>query len=359
MAKKSRIRRIGKKIFLILQLLLTFLFLYPLFIKPLPFIWINGFLGLLAPYIVIAQLLLFIFWLLAKPWLSLIPLLTLVIGWETLFSLVAWHPGMNMAQKKKDNICRVISWNVKGFNGNQATSTLKLRTQDIAYSIQKWNPDIICMQEYNTNDRPNDIANHATYFNKNYPYNYFSKDIQIADKSYFLGCIIFSKYPIIKAQRIAYTNQESLIYVDLLRGDDTIRVFTTHLASYRFKQNDFIALEATAQANSIDISGKKGVLRKMRTAFVERAVQAQIVKKYLGIVGFLLAMVGMIFTATYKWNGTDIEPLGEISFLFWITTWNISGEINKQKPNMWWVYTVSIISLAVICALIFVYIYKS
>ena len=85
----------------------------------------------------------------------------------------------------------------------------------------------------------------------------------------------------------------------------------------------------------------------------------KIVKKHLGTVGFLLAMVGMIITATYKWNGTDIEPLGEISFLFWITTWNISGEINKKKPNMWWVYTVSIISLAVICALIFVYIYKS
>ena len=139
MAKKSRIRRISKKIFLILQLLLSFLFLYPLFIKPIPLIWINGFLGLLSPYIVVAQLILFIFWLLAKPWLSLIPIVTLVIGWETLFSLVALHPGMNMTQKKKENICRVISWNVKGFNGNQASSTLKLRTQDIAYSIQKWN----------------------------------------------------------------------------------------------------------------------------------------------------------------------------------------------------------------------------
>lgn len=72
-----------------------------------------------------------------------------------------------------------------------------------------------------------------------------------------------------------------MIYVDLLRGDDTIRVFTTHLASYRFKENDFIALAATADANAIDINGKKGVLRKMRTAFVERAVQAQTVKKYL------------------------------------------------------------------------------
>jgi magnesium-transporting ATPase (P-type) len=85
----------------------------------------------------------------------------------------------------------------------------------------------------------------------------------------------------------------------------------------------------------------------------------KMIKKYLGIVGFLLAMIGMIITAIYKWNETDIEPLGEISFLFWITTWNISSEINKQKPKMWWVYTVSIISLAVICALIFVDIYKS
>ncbi len=83
------------------------------------------------------------------------------------------------------------------------------------------------------------------------------------------------------------------------------------------------------------------------------------IKKYLGIVGFLLAMVGIIITAIYKWNGTDIEPLGEISFLFWITTWTISDEINKQKPKKWWVYTVSIISLAVISALIYVYLYKS
>ena len=83
------------------------------------------------------------------------------------------------------------------------------------------------------------------------------------------------------------------------------------------------------------------------------------IKKYLGIFGFLLAMVGIIITAIYKWNGLDIEPLGEISFLFWITTWTISGEINKQKPKKWWVYTVSIISLSVISALIYIYLYKS
>ena len=84
----------------------------------------------------------------------------------------------------------------------------------------------------------------------------------------------------------------------------------------------------------------------------------KMIKKYLGIFGFFLAMVGIIITAIYKWNGIDIEPLGEISFLFWITTWTISGEINKQKPKKWWVYTVIIISLAVISALIYIYLYK-
>jgi len=81
----------------------------------------------------------------------------------------------------------------------------------------------------------------------------------------------------------------------------------------------------------------------------------KMIKKYLGIVGFLLGIVGMIITAIYKWNGTDPEPLGEISFLFWVTTTTISSEINKEKPKKWWIYTVSIISLAVISALIFVY----
>ena len=82
----------------------------------------------------------------------------------------------------------------------------------------------------------------------------------------------------------------------------------------------------------------------------------KMIKKYLGIVGFLLGMVGMIITFIYKWNGTDLEPLAEISLLLLATTMTISSEINKVKPKMWWVYTVSIISLAVICALIFVYI---
>ena len=274
MAKKSPIRKIGKRILILLNIIVSALLLYPIFFSPISLIWVNGFLGLATPYLLVLEIGLLIFWLIVKPWLSLPSVISLVIGWKLILVFIGLHPGIPFSQKKKDNTLRIISWNVKGFNGVQPNSTIKLRTQDIAYSIQKWNPDIICMQEYNTNERAGDIANHAQYFTEKYPYSFFSKDYQTIQAAYFSGCIIYSKYKILHAERIPYTNQESLIFATILKGDDTIRVYTTHLASYRFKQNDFDAIDDATK-------NKWSVVRKMKHSFSERAIQAQKVKEQI------------------------------------------------------------------------------
>ena len=282
MAKKSRIRIFGKGLLLYVHLMLVVLLLYPQFFMPLGFIWVNGFLSLLAPYIVVLHLLFLFIWLIAKPILSLISVTTLAIAYPTILVLFAWHPGTPFSQKKKDNSLRIISFNVKEFNGNTPQPIgHKLRTEDIAASIQKWDPDIICLQEYNTKELKNDIANHATYFDQKYPYSFFSKDHQINEANYFAGNIIYSKYKILYAERVPFTNQESLIYVDLLKGDDTIRVFTTHLASFKFKQNDFEAIDDAADANEAALKAKYGVMRKMKNAFMIRAVQASNIQAQL------------------------------------------------------------------------------
>ena len=79
------------------------------------------------------------------------------------------------------------------------------------------------------------------------------------------------------------------------------------------------------------------------------------IKKYLGIVGFLLAFVGITISVLYKFYGADVEPLLEISFFVWITTWSISSEINKENPKKWWVYTIAILSITAISTMLFVY----
>lgn len=285
MAKKSRIRILGKQILILLNVVASILLLYPLYFAPIPFIWVNGFLGLMTPYLLAIELLMLIFWLIVKPLLSLPSIISLVLGWKLIVVLIGWHPGLAFTTKKKDNTLRIISWNVKGFNGIQPNSTLKLRTQDISYSIQKWNPDIICMQEYNTNERKGDIANHAQYFEEKYPYSFFSKDYQTPESAYYAGCIIYSKYKIIQAQRIPFTNQESIIWATILKGDDTIRVYTTHLASYRFKHNDFEAIDDATK-------NKWGVLQKMKHAFTERAIQSEIVKNEMNASPYPTILTG-------------------------------------------------------------------
>lgn len=286
MAKqKSSIRKFGKRLLLILNLVVSILLVYPLIFKPVSFIWVNGFLGLITPYLLVIEILFLFFWIIVKPILSIPSLVSLLFSWNLFIIIMGWHPGTPFSKTKKDNTLRIISWNVKGFNGLVPNTTLKFRTQEIAYSIQKWNPDIICMQEYNTNDRQNDIANHAQYFEKQYPYSFFSKDYYTNDATYLAGCIIYSKYKIIKTERFSYTNNESLIAATILKGDDTIKVYTTHLASYRFKQDDFEAIDDATK-------NKWGVVRKMKHAFEERAKQSKLVKKQINASPYPTILTG-------------------------------------------------------------------
>ena len=59
----------------------------------------------------------------------------------------------------------------------------------------------------------------------------------------------------------------------------------------------------------------------------------KIIKKYLGIVGFILAFIGLTIYSLYKFYGKEVEPLGEIFFFVWIATWTISSEIKKNLKS--------------------------
>lgn len=344
--KKSKLRILAKQFLLAIHVLVSVLFLYPIYFKPFQFIWINGFLGIASPYLVVVELLLLLVWLLAKPLYALISLICLGLGWSVLVVLFAWHPGTPFAQQKKGSVLRIANWNIKEFNGNAKTITgYKIRAEEIAYSIQKWQPDIICLQEYNTKEKVGDAANHAQYFEKNYPHSFFSKDYKTSDAAYFAGCIIYSKYPIIERKRIPYTNGESLIYATIVKGDDTIRVYTTHLASFRFKQQDFIAQEQTT--NELAVKANLNVVGKMKRAFMERAVQANIVKASVAqsiypsiLTGDFNDVPGSYTYTTIKNNWQDaflkkgfgigksfvgLSPTLRIDYIFADANWTVKG----------------------------------
>lgn len=229
--------------------------------------------GLLFPYLLVVQFLFIIFWLFARPRLALISFICLVIGWKQISVVFAWHAAAGFNKKHEANTIRIVDWNIHGFNGASVKDDKRNMAQDVTNTITKYEPDLICLQEFNTATSPD----HLSPFLKTHPYYFFAKDVSGQTNNYGSGSIILSKYPIINSGRIPL-KMETLLFADVVTGSDTIRIYTTHLESFKFKPSDYDAIEKIKEQEGRDLKASKGIYRKMKVAFNARGAQADVVR---------------------------------------------------------------------------------
>ena len=84
-------------------------------------------------------------------------------------------------------------------------------------------------------------AGQFSLFKKNYPYYYFARDFKSKTNGYEVGCIIFSKFPIKDTSKTKFSGSysESIISADIETKQGLIRVFNTHLQSFKFEKEDY------------------------------------------------------------------------------------------------------------------------
>ncbi len=281
------IRKFTKRVFIIINIFICIVFLLAClspYVSPAQ--WpVMGFLSLAVPYMAVLLIFSIIFWLIAKPVVSFIPIVTLAIGWKQLIVVCAWHPLNNFnPQTKGDSILRIVSWNVRGLYGisNSSYTQSKNRTE-IGALVNNLNPDVICLQEFNysTNPRAQNAEN-INLFIRNCPHYFFSNDITNKAGNYFSGTILFSRYPIVNSGKVKFSgpNAESLIYADILKGGDTVRIFTTHLQSFEFGPIDYHYLEKIKDPDKETfLPASKNLYSKMKAAFLQHSFQADAVRK--------------------------------------------------------------------------------
>lgn len=294
------IRKFTKWFFLVLNVICSILFLLSLlafFISPSEWAPI-GFLSLSVPYLAVILLFYVIFWLIAKPWLALLPFITLLIGWNQLVVIVAWHPSKSFTETRNNSSedLRVISWNVRGMYGisNSAYTQQRNRTE-IANLVNKLNADVVCLQEFaNVINAKNPEDENIGLFKKKYPYYFFSEDFKSNNAKYFSGTIIFSKHPLISPVKIKYPGRraESLIYADVVKDGDTVRIFTSHLQSFEFTQEDYANIEKIKETDAEVLDASESIYSKMKAAFIRRSKQAEIVKDELDKTPYASLMCG-------------------------------------------------------------------
>ncbi len=273
-------RKIAKRTIIVANWLVAILFLLAClmpYLNPARW-WFMGFLGLMVPHLVVLLFFFLIFWLIAKPKLALLSLICLLIGWKQLTVLFAVHSRDKFIVKKEATTLRIVDWNIRSFLGlSNDREKQKINRQQVVEAIEKHQPDIICLQEFTHSLAQDNLS----LFTKAYPYYYFSKDFTRTKDTYEAGCIIFSKQPLIDSGKIKYpgTLAESLIFADVLNGNDTIRIYTTHLQSYQFKKTEYDGIDKLGKTDEESVAASKSLFNKMKLAFTKRGIQAKIVRE--------------------------------------------------------------------------------
>jgi endonuclease/exonuclease/phosphatase family metal-dependent hydrolase len=194
---------------------------------------------------------------------------------------MAFNKPKEFSIDKSNETLRIADWNIRSFLGVNVSKERRRHIKDeITDAVLKLEPDVICLQEFN-HSYVHDYGDNLSYFTKDYPYYHFSKDFTRDNGDYASGSIIFSKHPFIDTGRTKYPGRygESLLYADIFNGSDTIRIFTTHLQSFKFNVKDYEGIEKIkTQQDEETIAASKSLIRKMKLAFTRRAAQARIVK---------------------------------------------------------------------------------
>lgn len=290
-------RRFTKKVFLIINIITGFLFIAGAnvkFFNPDKY-WFLSLLTLILPYLIAVLLIFFVFWLLVKPFNSLFSLICIALGWSAVINILPMRVSSKFDLAKKPNTIRVLSWNVELFNIlNHKTHPEK--REAMLELINTYDPDIACLQEVVAGETPKainffpDIESKLKFSDYFYAYN-LKNDF---DKYHHFGTLIFSKYPILRKQSMVNNPNDynsTFQFIDVLIGNDTVRIFNVHLQSLKFTEENLRYIDSgKIETNAANES--KSVIEKIKTGIEKRAVQANFVKDEMNHTPYPLILCG-------------------------------------------------------------------
>ena len=187
-------------------------------------------LGLVAPFIYVAQVALTLYWIVrwrmffAVPmiFISLLGVFQLSLFYKLELRRVYTEPNLKPKYDKK--ALKVMSYNVRSFiddNGN-------LCIDSMMSVIKALNPDILCFQEMGFSELADSLLEPL-------------KPMPRSLSRHNLSPAIYSRYPIISASRI--DTLKNYVWADIVikkdkNNEDTIRVFNNHLHSTAIRRDD-------------------------------------------------------------------------------------------------------------------------
>ena len=226
-------------------------------------------LSLAYPYLLILNLLFFLYWLFRwkkTVWLQLAVLLAGIPAFRSYYGTAD-----TQAVEEKPDIS-LLSYNVRYFDMYGWSNKTNTGEKLFAY-LNKFPGDLICLQEFmlaSAAEKQKEIIGRL----KSYPYHHVYK-----------GMAIFSRLPLVHKGHLEFDDKytSTCIYCDVVRGKDTVRLYSVHLESYRFgkKERRFVKEVSSAMGRDELSEGVKNLTSRLTVANRNRAFQAEEIKRHL------------------------------------------------------------------------------
>lgn len=192
--------------------------------------WVFSILGLAAPAVYIATVVLALYWVIRWRWgLASVMLLLVAVG---LFKVTLFYKPEFKRYYGEPNPGRgtftVMSYNVRNFYGDDGKSSAR----EIMRLIEERDPEILCLLEFNARLAGEEPA--ARILRDKYNVTSGQQRVQ-GDTAHDAPLMIYSKYRILRSGKIL---PQTSVWADLLVGEDTVRVFCNHLHSTAINASD-------------------------------------------------------------------------------------------------------------------------
>lgn len=249
------------------------------YIHPARF-WVFPLFGLIAPAVYAVVVLFTLYWIIRWRWRIAAPLLLLlVVGLfkVSLFLNPELRRHYGEETKYGSGTITVMTFNVRSFYSDQKTWSF----DSVALLIDRVAPDIVCIQEFGRNwedmDRMDALL--PEYTRASVPVD------PTDEKSPFYPVAVYTKYRVLGPtttilQEEPYKGQAT--WVDLLVGEDTVRIVNNHLHSTSITADDeeFISQRQflTDTASSAKV---KSIVRRFHNNSVLRANQADTIARVI------------------------------------------------------------------------------
>ena len=247
MKKLSFINKIIYFINVVFAILLLLSYVLP-FTPPKTFSVLSV-LSLGVPFLILSNTLFFLYWLIKLKKQMILSFVILLVGYISFGSLYKFTS--SKSNENAQNL-KVMNYNVRLFNLYKWIAEDSIENNIVDF-IKAESPEILSIQEYHPH-----INVDLSFFKHKYE--------KLSGKKTKYGQAIFSQYPIINSGSIEFLNtSNNAIFVDVVKGVDTLRIYNVHLESMRINTET----ESLKKENSERLFNRVGTTFKMQQSQTE------------------------------------------------------------------------------------------